>query len=341
MLELLGFDTFTEAVYRTMLAHPRDDAAALARRLETSQKAVHQAWDRLGELSLVQFPSGSSGSSSYTEPVGVPRAVSPELGLDHLLARLQAEFVLHRQRVAAARATASRLAAEYAELRARDCPVGVEHLADVSQVRARLAALTDRVEREVMAFAPGGAQTEANMMAARPLNERLLRRGVAMRTIYLESVRNDPATVAHARWLTELGGQVRTVPTLPIRMTLVDREAAVVPVDSEDSSEGAVVLTGRGPLTALCSLFETIWESAQPLGQPPRRGDEDELDRQEAAALRLLAEGHTDEGIAKRLGLSHRTARRIATVLMERLGARSRFEAGVRAVQRGWLPSDL
>ncbi|MGW2995319.1 helix-turn-helix domain-containing protein, partial [Streptomyces sp. NPDC001193] len=53
---------------------------------------------------------------------------------------------------------------------------------------------------------------------------------------------------------------------------------------------------------------------------------------------RLLAEGHTDEGIAKRLGVSHRTARRIATVLMERLGARSRFEAGVRAVRCGWLP---
>jgi DNA-binding NarL/FixJ family response regulator len=51
-----------------------------------------------------------------------------------------------------------------------------------------------------------------------------------------------------------------------------------------------------------------------------------------------LAEGHTDEAIAKRLGVSHRTARRIASDLMDRLGARSRFEAGVRAVQQGWLP---
>ncbi|MFI8266752.1 helix-turn-helix transcriptional regulator, partial [Streptomyces sp. NPDC085665] len=31
---------------------------------------------------------------------------------------------------------------------------------------------------------------------------------------------------------------------------------------------------------------------------------------------------------------------RIATDLMGRLNARSRFEAGVRAVQQGWLPSD-
>ncbi|MDH2389207.1 helix-turn-helix transcriptional regulator [Streptomyces sp. HNM0663] len=338
MLELLGLDAFTEAVYRAMLARPRDDAAALARHLGASEESVRGAWDRLAELSLIQFPQAvpSASGSPHT-----PRPISPELGFDYRLAQLQAELARNRQRISAARATASRLLTEYAELQAPNCPVAVEHLPDVAQVRARLAALSETVEREVMAFAPGGAQTEANMMAARPLNEWLLGRGVAMRTVYLDSVRNDPATVAHARWLTELGGQVRTVATLPIRLTLIDREAAVVPVDSEDSAQGAVVLTGQGPLTALCTLFEVVWETAQPLGQTSRRGGGDELDRQEAAALRLLAEGHTDEGIAKRLGLSHRTARRIATVLMERLGARSRFEAGVRAVQRGWLPRDL
>ncbi|MFF0433776.1 helix-turn-helix domain-containing protein [Streptomyces sp. NPDC004327] len=334
MLEALGLDTTTEAVYRAMLAEPREGAADLARRLGTTEEAVRRAWERLAGLCLVQPAEADAGR---------PEPVSPALGLDHLVARAQTELEEHRRRVAAARVTASRLAAEYAELRARTTPVTVEHLPDVAQIRARLAALTDSVRGEVMVFAPGGAQTEANRQAARPLNERLLGRGVVMRTVYLDSVRNDPATVAHARELTGLGGQVRTVATLPIRMTLVDREAAVVPVDSEDSSAGAVVLTGRGPLTALCSLFETVWETARPLGDTAaRRADDgDELDRQEAAALRLLAEGHTDEGIAKRMGLSHRTARRIATVLMERLGARSRFEAGVRAVQRGWLPSDL
>ncbi|MET8630960.1 LuxR C-terminal-related transcriptional regulator, partial [Kitasatospora sp. NPDC004669] len=49
------------------------------------------------------------------------------------------------------------------------------------------------------------------------------------------------------------------------------------------------------------------------------------------------ADGHTDDAIAKRLGVSPRTARRIATDLMERLNARSRFQAGVRATQAGWL----
>ncbi|MFD5099099.1 helix-turn-helix domain-containing protein [Streptomyces albidochromogenes] len=330
MLELLGLDTPTEAVYRAMLERPQDDVTALARHVDLAEDAVRAAWDRLTELSLVQPSAGSA------QP---PRAVSPELGLDYLLARRQAEFALQRQRIAAARTAASQLISEYADRRPASGPVSMEHLADVAQIRARLAVLTDNVRQEVMAFAPGGAQTEENMASARPLNERLLGRGVAMRTIYLESVRNCAASVAHANWLTAMGGQVRTAGELPLRMTLLDRATAVIPLNSEDSSEGAVVITGKGTLTALCTLFETVWENASPLGVKPRR--DAELDRQEAAALRLLAEGHTDEGIAKRLGVSHRTARRIATGLMDRLGARSRFEAGVRAVQRGWLPHDL
>ncbi|WNF29156.1 helix-turn-helix transcriptional regulator [Streptomyces sp. C11-1] len=334
MLELLGLDTHTEAVYRAMLEHPQDGVTALARHLDLSEDAVRAAWDRLAELSLLQPSTGSA------QP---PRAVSPELGLDYLLARRQAEFAVQRQRITAARTAASQLISEYADRRPAGGPVSVEHLDDVTQIRTRLALLTEGVRREVMAFAPGGAQTKENRASARPLNEKLLGRGVTLRTIYLESFRNCAASMAHANWLTAMGGQVRTVGELPLRMTILDRSTAVIPLDSGDSSKGAMVVTGTGTgtgmLTALCTLFETVWEASRPLGEEPRR-QESELDRQEAAALRLLAEGHTDEGIAKRLGVSHRTARRIATGLMDRLGARSRFEAGVRATQRGWLPQE-
>ncbi|MEV7880768.1 helix-turn-helix transcriptional regulator [Streptomyces microflavus] len=98
----------------------------------------------------------------------------------------------------------------------------------------------------------------------------------------------------------------------------------------------AVILTGQGTLTALCALFESIWETAKPFGEVTRRSESGLIDT-ESTALRLLADGFTGEDIAKRLGVSHRTARRVATGLMERLGARSRFEAGVGAVRQGWL----
>ncbi|MFD0508144.1 response regulator transcription factor [Streptomyces chiangmaiensis] len=58
---------------------------------------------------------------------------------------------------------------------------------------------------------------------------------------------------------------------------------------------------------------------------------------QETELLRLLGQGLTDQAIAVRLGVSHRTAQRFAASLMEKLGARSRFEAGFKAAARGWL----
>ena len=56
----------------------------------------------------------------------------------------------------------------------------------------------------------------------------------------------------------------------------------------------------------------------------------------ERDVLRLLAQGHTDEAVAARLGLSVRTVRRVVKDMLDRTGARSRFELGVRASAQGW-----
>ncbi|BAC67795.1 helix-turn-helix transcriptional regulator [Streptomyces avermitilis] len=329
MLTTLGLDTAAETVYRTMLMHPQAGVAELAVHLEVPEGDVRDALDMLSELALVRMSA---------EDAGRLRAVSPDIGMEILMARQQAELAAQQQRVEASRAAAAQLISEYSELRPATRHPEVEQLVGLDQIRDRLTGLTREVSEELLTFAPGGPQTADNMAASRPLNGDLLGRGVRMRTLYLDSVRTDRATVEHARWLTSLGGQVRTVPALPTRLILMDRKTALISVSSDDTAAGAVVLTGQGTLTALHALFETTWAGAQPLGDTvpvDRHG----LTGQQATVVRLLAEGHTDETIAKRLGVSPRTARRIASELMERLEARSRFEAGVRAVQRGWLPA--
>ncbi|MFF9667571.1 helix-turn-helix transcriptional regulator, partial [Streptomyces althioticus] len=84
------------------------------------------------------------------------------------------------------------------------------------------------------------------------------------------------------------------------------------------------------------SLFEQTWSDATPFGAPRER-DEEGLTRQEQELLRLLGQGYTDEAAGKHLGVSLRTTRRMMADLMDRLGARSRFEAGLLAGRRGWL----
>ncbi|MDH6116769.1 DNA-binding CsgD family transcriptional regulator/sugar-specific transcriptional regulator TrmB [Kitasatospora sp. GAS204A] len=328
VLASLGLDVASEAVYRAMLAHPQDDVAALVQRLGVSEDSVRQALDTLSELALLR-PSH--------ERQGELRAVSPDVGMEILMARQQAELAAQQLRIEASRAAAAQLIAEYAELRPASTHPGVEQLVGLDQIRDRLVTVGRELHTEVMTFAPGGGHTEADIAAAKPLDQDLLDRGIRMRTVYLDSVRNSPATVEYVNWLAGLGGEVRTVPALPTRMIVADRTTAIIPVSGDDAAAGAVVLTGHGTLAALCALFESVWAGAQPLGEAAPKGTNG-LSPQEATAIRLLADGLTDEAIAKRLGVSHRTARRLATELMERLGARSRFEAGVRSVQHGWLP---
>ncbi|MFC9329499.1 LuxR C-terminal-related transcriptional regulator [Kitasatospora sp. NPDC057015] len=329
MLSALGLDTTTEALYRAMLARPQDGVAALASALGQSEDDIRAGLDTLSELALAR--------PSY-EQNGQLRAVSPDIGMEVLMARQQAELAAQQHRVEASRAAAAQLISEYADLRPAAAHAGVEHLVGLDRIRERLSRLTRDIRAEVMSFSPDGAQSTESMEASRPLDLHLLQRGIRMRTLYLDSVRHNAPTVAYADWLAEHGGEVRTTVTLPTRMIIIDRTSAVIPVSSDDTAAGAVILTGHGTLSALCALFESTWTTARPLGSTPPR-DTNGLTPQEQTVIRLLADGHTDEAIAKRLGVSPRTARRTATDLIERLNARSRFQAGVNATRAGWLPT--
>lgn len=57
----------------------------------------------------------------------------------------------------------------------------------------------------------------------------------------------------------------------------------------------------------------------------------------ERTVLRMMASGNLDEVISRHIGVSVRTTRRIISDLSARLGAGSRFQAGVEALRRGWL----
>lgn len=330
MLATLGLDATAEAVYRTMLARPRDGVRAIADQLGVTEAEIRTSLDLLSELALIR--------PSY-EREGELHAVPPEVGMEILMARQQAELAAQQLRIESSRAAAAQLIAEFADLSPAASSPGVEQLVGLDEIRTRISGLAHEVRSELMTFAPGGGQRADTQEASKPNDLALLSRGVRMRTLYQDSVRNSQSTVAYATWLAELGGQVRTAPDLPTRLMIFDRTAAVIPVSSEDSGAGAVVLTGQGTLTALCALFENVWSGARPLGVAPEERDEGGLSSQETTVIRLLAQGLTDEAIAKRLAVSPRTARRLANGLMERLNAASRFEFGVRAVQRGWLPA--
>lgn len=331
MLEPLGLGAHAAEVYRAMLKRPDFSVDDLVTTLGWQPELVRSALDECVRLALIK--------PSWDAP-GELRVVSPEIGLQALLTRQENEFLERQKRIADARIEVARFIDEYTAAQQRQRSTVIERLIGIDEIRARIEEFTQECETELLAFATGGPQTEASREASRPLCEKLARRGVVMRSIYLDSVYNDPATVEHLRWLHSHGDQVRTTASLPSRMLLFDRTHAVLPIDPDASAAGALVLHGQGIIAILGELFERVWENALAFSggrpQPRERGDE-ELSGQEQAVLRLLGEGLTDEVVARKLGVSVRTGRRITAELMGRLGARSRFQAGLRAAQLGWL----
>jgi DNA-binding CsgD family transcriptional regulator/sugar-specific transcriptional regulator TrmB len=322
MFEALGLDHVTESVYLAMLDSPDDDLAAIAAGLGLTEAGMRDALDNLAQMSLLRR---SGPGSVDVEPV------DPEAGLTALVSRRQ-------QEIEESKASFAAVLARHSRARAKAEP-GVERLVGIDEIRHRLAELARTCEWEACSFMPGGAQSAESLAASRGPDAEAIERGVRLRTVYLDSVRNDQPTLDYAEWLAAFGSEVRTTASLPLRLLIVDRKLAIVPVNTEDTQDAAIVVSSDGMLAALVALFHSVWKAATPLAANRRR-DEEGLSPQDRQVLLFLAEGCTDETIARRLGVSVRTARRVASDLLARLGARSRFQAGARAVARDWIAVD-
>jgi DNA-binding NarL/FixJ family response regulator len=64
----------------------------------------------------------------------------------------------------------------------------------------------------------------------------------------------------------------------------------------------------------------------------------DGLTEREIEVLDLLARGHSDADIGRRMGISARTVAFHVAEARERLGAATRIQAVLAAIRDGWLP---
>jgi sugar-specific transcriptional regulator TrmB/DNA-binding CsgD family transcriptional regulator len=317
MLELLGLDSICEEIYTAMIADPSLTVSDLAEQFGCPEPEIRAGLDRLAHLALLR--------PSREEP-GALRAVHPARGLPILIRRQEQQLERERKEIHALIGQEQETAAWI-----------IERLEGLDAVQARLEQLTGQATREVMTVVPGGPQPADVLEAARPLDAEVAMRGLALRFLYQDSMRSDTANMGYASWLAGLGVQVRTAPLVPPRMIILDRELAVIPLDPVHGRPGASVVRHPSMLNSLIALFEQSWDAAHPLAaDEPELAGEDPGEA-DLALLRLLARGLTDRAAAHRLGVSVRTVQRRMEGLMARLGATSRFEAGVKAAARGWL----
>ena len=129
----------------------------------------------------------------------------------------------------------------------------------------------------------------------------------------------------------------RFLPLIPISVVVVDHHTCIVEwTGNADDGRGAQGLLGTslGAVSAGRALFDRFWQLATPVNAPDELQD---LEERDATILRLMAAGVADASIARQTGYSQRTVERRVRYVMERLGAQTRFQAGVQATRRGWI----
>ncbi|MEG3629936.1 helix-turn-helix transcriptional regulator [Streptomyces poriticola] len=326
MLQRLGLDRLTDAVYKQLIAGRHRGVEELADHLGVRADDVRLALEQLAKLDLLQ-PSGE----------GLGELADPRLALKALLLRQMTGIEDRLREFEEDRATVMGLIDRYAEARPGGAEPGCEYVTGRAAVADRLCRLSRAAGSEWLAFLPDGSPSVSWLEPLQQVHGQVLACGTEARVVTTDSIRSDARAALRAAWKGEPGGRVRTVPSLPVHLLLVDRCHALLPADPADPWHSVLQVTTPGAVEALTSLFEGIWEDAVPLGSAGPGVDEHGLSPREKELLRLLARGLNDEAIRRRLGVSLRTVRRIVAELCVRLGAASRFEAGYQAAKRGWI----
>ncbi|GAA1225848.1 hypothetical protein GCM10009665_15430 [Kitasatospora nipponensis] len=191
-------------------------------------------------------------------------------------------------------------------------------------IQKRIAQLLSDCRDDLITVQPGHRPPEM-LESALGQDIPFLERGGTLRTLYQPSALSAPATVQYAAEVTRHGGTVRVLDEPFQRTIILDRRIAVIPA-VEDTTV-AVFVEEPAVVAHLIRVFERDWERAESVRWTALRGSEGS----EAVVGRvgtLLAQGLTQQGVARRLGLSERTVAGHIARLRNRYGARTLFQLG-------------
>lgn len=313
-------DDAGEETYRAILVSPGLTAAAIAARTGATPAAVRAAAGRLVRMGLVT--AGATRPATYT-------AQRPSTGMSGHERALETALEEHRRAVAAFEDLYSVGRSEHAH-ELIEVVTGKDHIA------RRFVHLESSAQREILVFdrppyvlPPGHATQRAAELA-------LLARGVSVRCVYDRSCLDDSGGAELLTALSRAGEQIRLAADLPVKVAIFDRSAALLPLSEESGDDRVVIIRRSTMLTVLIAFFEQVWREAVPFLLPgtatePARSDDT------GRLMSLLAAGLGDAAIGRQLGVSERTVGRRVRLLMDELGAASRFQAGAEAALRGMV----
>lgn len=322
MLEIVGLDANAEAVYELLVDNPPTPLDEIREHSRLDDVALHRLIEKLESLGLVT-------RTAHNPPTFT--ATAPDVALQVLL--LEQE-----ERIKRARLYADQMAGRHLRAAAGWDPTELVEVVTGPEAVAQRVEQILRSTTEEICFIDKHPYVVAPKVIA-PVEAQMLERGITYRALY------DSAGLATRRVQAEIepsiarGEQARVVPEAPVKLVLSDNRRALLPLQSSPTMiDSVIAIYPSALLDALNALFETLWRTAVPLPEAAK-GDRDQaVTAEEARLIALLTAGLPDQTIARQLGLSYRTLQRRLSGLIESLGARTRFQAGLQAAFRGLVP---
>lgn len=319
MLDVLGLDPVEEAAYRHLIGQPTLAAADLAHQLSLEVGEVSVALAALQAKGLVATSTRGTGQYVASPPAVALGSILVERQQDLRRAELELQALTEQYRSASERTITD----------------VVDVVSGPEAVAQRFAQLQRAAQREVLALVRADVavvSAEANLE-----EDAALQRGVRYDVVVERELLTRPGFYAAALEAQQHGETVRVVEQLPLRLIVVDRELALIPLGSsrQSGSTGALMVHPSGLLDSLLALFDFVWRDAHPIGRADEGpGPLEPTDRQ---ILTLLLAGLTDHSVGSQLGLSLRTVQRRVAGMMEQAGVSSRIQLGRECERRGWI----
>ncbi|MDQ1684741.1 MAG: hypothetical protein QOC82_1478 [Frankiaceae bacterium] len=331
MFEAAGLGALEEEVYDLLLDTQVLSLDELSRVRPEPSVLLTQALERLEASGLVT--RGTGNPQRYAP-------APPDLAIEGLVLRRHGELEqLRAHAVALARrywAAADRTDESSVVQVVRGAEAVRQHAIQVQRAARREVVIVDRPP-----YVGGDPRFNDEEMVG-------LGRGVRYRCIYDAALLAAPARIADLFRYVEAGEMARSLTDAPVKLLIADAEVAIVPLHlDEPSFHDCAIVRGSSLVESLLTCFDGLWDRAVPLSGavldpatadagpgPEPEGRPSSLERR---IVRMLAAGVKDEAIARQLEVSSRTINRYMDRIMTKLGATTRFQAGLQAARHGWL----
>jgi predicted transcriptional regulator/DNA-binding CsgD family transcriptional regulator len=326
MWETVGIPESEARVYEALIPQASATADALATRVNFTSAKTARALARLIERGLVTRAPGRPAVYSAVEPslAGSVLIAKREHELKQLQQHLNKLDEAFRTEASAGRPTGS-----------------IEVIEGAPRIWRTFVRVQRTAQREVRGFdkppyfVPQGEKGDEGPN----LDERrlLAAKAVSYRVVYDQESVAIPGRLANIWEGIRKGERARVAGSLPVKLVMCDDTMAIACSPAEYQNAIAYLIHPSSLLEVTAALFEAIWDNAVPLNRTESKEGEVPIGERDRQLLGLLASGATDAVIARTFGLSTRTVQRDIHELMQKVGARTRFQAGMEAVNRGWL----